>query len=273
MVIVKTKTKTYPIIISAPHAQSSIEDKSLRNRIALSDYEVWKCSDPFTDELKLFTCARYKQIAKTHRLICDLNRPPNENAFHKEDFFGRKVFKKGKGFSTKEKKAILEKHWKPYHQELDDKILALDKEGHKIILVVEFHNTSGDHPLNTSHAYMPSLIVSNLGQSGSGNKTIENPHISIPAKHLRFFQKEIDALLPLRTEINGVFHGGYNTLWLSQAQKRLKTKAKVYSVQLEYNLDLLVNPLTKRRDRKAQEILHKALNTAVKNLYKKLSSR
>ncbi|MBL4693890.1 N-formylglutamate amidohydrolase [Candidatus Gracilibacteria bacterium] len=259
-----------PIIISAPHAQTKITDKKMRKRFALSDYQIWKCSDPFTSKLKQFNCAKYIQIAKTHRLVCDFNRPPNEKAFHDKDFFGNKVFKKGEQFKKKEQKENLEKYWHPYHNKLKKKILKLDsKTKDKATLIIDFHNTSGDHPLTKQHQYMPSIVISNLGKQNTGRSN--KNHTSISAKNLQFFQNSIKQHLPLSVEINEIFHGGYNTLWFHELSHELKTKTKIYALQLEYNLDHVFNPLSKRLDNKALRTLHQGLNKAIQELFEKLN--
>ncbi len=256
-----------PIIISAPHAQSKIHDRKIRNRIALCDYEIWKCSDPLTDRLKEFSCAKYIQKAKTHRLVCDLNRPPNELAFHNHDFFGRPVFKKGKKFSKKEKSLILKEYWLPYHEKLEKKIQEIDSKTKNPLLVIEYHNTSGDHPLNQQHEYMPGFVLSNLGEPITGRKTKKYPHISAPAKLLKFLQKEITKTMNVRVEINEIYEGGYNTSWLS----KLDTKNPLYTIQIEYNLDFVANPISKHTDLKALHLMQTALNKALIKLYRTLS--
>jgi N-formylglutamate amidohydrolase len=258
-----------PIIISAPHAQSTIRDKKLRKRIRLTDYEVWKCSDPYTDRLKEFTCAKYIQKGRTHRLICDLNRPPDDRAFHHKDFFKRTVFKKGEFFSVHEQKELIEKYWIPYHFKLEKKIKKVDQKSSKPLLIVEYHNTSGDHPLNTRHEYMPAIVISNLGEKATGRKTKNSPHISMPVKYIKFLEKSIKENLKITTEINDVYHGGYNTLWLSQ----IKTKNRLYVVQVEYNLDFIHNPISQKVDLKALKIMQKGLNKSLQSLYKFITAK
>ena len=81
-----------PIIFVAPHACSTIEG-DLRSRYALTDYEIWRCSDPYTDQLSEFTCASIHHVAKVNRLVCDLNRAPHiDKAFRETDFFGNDAF-------------------------------------------------------------------------------------------------------------------------------------------------------------------------------------
>ncbi|GEM_PF-1091334 len=260
---------SYPIIIGAPHAQTSIDDPAIRDRISLTDYELWKCSDPFTGELDEFTVAREKHVATTHRLICDLNRPPDlENAFHEKDFFGRSVFYRGKKFTTREKKSFLKKHWKSYHDKIAKSVKALDKENPPLILLVDYHNTSGDHTLDNRGAYMPSIVVSNLGKfQRIDHLEKEEQLVSLPDEILAFFAKDLEERLPLGVEMNDIFHGGYNLRWYQSLPSLLKLKSPVFAVQFEYNLDLVVNPLTRNIDYAALRIMQEKINESLEQLY------
>jgi len=261
----------YPIIFCAPHAKSTIDDKELRQRFCLTDYEIWKCSDPFTDNLDEFTCAHKKHIAQVHRLVCDFNRAPStEDAFRDRDFFGRKVFHEGAEYSESEKKEFLQKHWHPFHDEILKSIRELDKETSDPILIIDYHNTSGDHPLGGGKSYMPSLVVSNLGKSNNGAKKNKGSLVSIPGKYLQRFKQEVTSQIPLWIEINGVYCGGYDTKWISELRSELKLESKLYCFQIEYNLDFIANPLSKKIDHDALHILQKALNEAIVAVYEDL---
>ena len=267
----------YPIILTAPHACSKITDKSILDRVTLSEYELFKFSDPFTSEFEEFTCASFKHAADAHRLVCDFNRAPTiRDAFHNKDFFGRTVFKPGKEFTEDEKRLHLEKYWWPFHNKIVDSIFKLDEEGHSVILLVDLHNTSGDHPIGTTGRYMPSVVISNLGK-GIGSvegKTDANASVeSIPMKHLSFFQDHVSSKLGVSVEMNTVYKGGYNIIWMKQLRKELNINAKLYAVQIEYNLDYVFNPISKKVDREAMSIMYKSFNDALGELYERLWSQ
>ena len=151
-----------PVILVAPHACNTIPD-NLKNRYALTDEQIWKCSDPYTNQLDEFTCASAKHTADVSRLVCDLNRSPNTyDAFREFDFYGRKVFKDDQNFSKYEKENLLMKHWYPFHQAIADSIQDLDNAGNEVILLIDYHNTAGGHALNRNNDYMPSMVLSNL---------------------------------------------------------------------------------------------------------------
>jgi N-formylglutamate amidohydrolase len=259
---------SYPIIIAAPHCVTTITHPFFRKRMLLSDKEIWQCSDPFTGELKEFTCARFIHKAVNHRLVCDLNRAPTtRKAFRTTDFFGRKVFRKGKAFGIYEKYDLLEMFWHPYHDSILHSIHTLDDEGADVILFVDYHNTANDHPINRHRDYMPSFVLSNLGTRMMGKKNKTHPRISIPSGYLRHLKKEITSRVPMTVELNVIYKGGYNMQWISDINKRPDIKAKVYGIQLEYNLQFVKNPLSGKVDRKAMRIMQMALNDALKKTY------
>lgn len=256
-----------PIILVAPHSQSTM-DESLRDRYALTDYEIWKCSDPYTDRLDEFTCASAKHTANINRLACDLNRAPNtQDAFREFDFFGRRVFKDGDELSTKEKENMLIKYWYPFHQGIVEDVQRLDDEGHDAILIVDYHNTSGDHALNKHHDYMTSLIFSNLGTDCAyGN----SEGISIPYRYLYGLQDFISENLQITAEINRIYRGGYNLYWYTHLKEILNINAKIYAVQIEYNLDYVFNPITKKFDESALEMMQKYINDGLLHMIRKI---
>ena len=261
----------YPIILTAPHACSKITDKKILERLALSEYEIFKFSDPFTGNLDAFDCAAYTHIANAHRLVCDLNRAPNiRDAFHTKDFFGRNVFQEGREFTEEEKLIHLEQYWWPFHNGIVESIFTLEEEGNSVILLVDLHNTSGDHPIGTTGTYMPSVVISNLGKDSSGKA--DGAVGSIPMTHLAYLQETLEKELHVGVEMNTVYKGGYNIIWLKQLRRELKLSAKLYAVQIEYNLDYVLNPISRQIDEKAMDIMYRAFNNAITALYEQLWS-
>lgn len=228
--------------------------------MVLDDYQIWKCSDPFTGELEFFTCAAKKHTANTHRLVCDLNRSPDEKAFHDQDYFGNNVFKLGQEFTDSEKKGFIQAFWHPYHNEVEKSVKELDQENPGKILIVDYHNTSGDHPLNTEHEFMPSMVISDLDGT------------TMPKKEMELMKQEIEKRLPLRVEIDAIYHGGFDIRWFADIPKRHNLQSKLYCLQLEYNLDFIHNPISRQKDRKAKEIMETAINNAIETIYESLPS-
>lgn len=254
----------FPIILVAPHSQNSIHDE-IKDRFALSDYEIWKCSDPYTDYLDEFTCASAIHKAEVSRLVCDLNRAPNvQDAFHQFNFFGRTVFKEESEFSTYEKESFLMKYWYPFHQQIVDSVQNLDEEGHEVILLVDYHNTSGDHVLNHNNDYMTSMIISNLGSEDAYDNY---DGLSIPYNYLFELQDTITDQLGISVEINRIYKGGYNLYWHTHLKDILDIHAKIYAVQIEYNLDYVFDPITQVFDENALRMMQEALNEGLVNMY------
>jgi formiminoglutamase len=257
------------IILVAPHAKSTIDDPKWRDRIALTDYEIWKFGDPLTDKISEFTSAASIHLGPNHRLLCDQNRSPEiEKTFRDEDFFGRPIFKPGQAPTNTEKEELIKKYWWPFHCQVADSVKKLDQENPGKILIIDYHNTAGDHPLNEHHDYMPSMIISNLGQHYHGTRENDEDVISMPGKHMRFLSQAIEAQLPLHVEVNKVYRGGYNTRWFSDLQKEVESE--VYTVQIEYNLDYVHNPISRTIDEEALKTMQTALNQAIEMLYDQL---
>ncbi len=259
-----------PIVLVAPHSKSTIHDE-LKDRFALSDYEIWKCSDPYTDQLDEFTCASSIHKADISRLVCDLNRAPNiEDSFREFDFFGRTAFNKGDEFTTHEKESFLMKYWYPFHQGVVDSVQRLDEEDHEVILLVDYHNTSGDHALNRNNDYMSSMIFSNLGSEDAYDNY---DGLSIPYDYLFELQDSITDQLGISVEINRIYKGGYNLYWYAHLKDILDINAKIYAVQIEYNLDYVFNPTTQTFDENALRIMQEALNNGLVGMYEAICNK
>lgn len=256
-----------PLIISAPHACSSIP-KKWRKRVALSDDQMWHFSDPFTDKTIHHPRAFSIHIAKHHRALGDLNRVPTpETAFRKKDFHGgNRVWRDGKEPTNFEKAELLQDNWFPYYEGIFEKLRKLIARGAKRILFVDHHNTASDHPAGDGREYMPAIVISNLGSKNTGGRVKSRGDTSIPAAALKFFQKALWEETELGSEINQVYHGGYSIRWVLENAKLIDPSVKVYGVQFEYNLGLIHNPLSGRNDMVALEILRKKVNKAITRL-------
>ena len=224
-----------------------------------------------TSQLKEFNCVSKKMISQSHRLLCDLNRDSKDgDCFRTKDFFGRRAFRPGKSFLQKEKKELLNKYWNPFHEKIEKELLALDKKNPKCLLLVDYHNTSGDHPLGEEKKYMPGFVLSNLdGQMDEKTGKPINGQL-FPAKYLKNFKDRLEARLEISVEINKIYHGGFHMRWCTELAKKLNLKSRLYAFQIEYNLDFVVNPITREIDKKALGIMQTALNRVLGEVYEKL---
>lgn len=258
-----------PIILVAPHSFCSIP-APLRERYALSDYEIWQCSDPYTDHLEEFTCARFKHNAEVSRLVCDMNRAPNTyDAFRAFDFYERPVFKKGEEFSVYEKENFLMQYWYPFHQSIVNSIQVLDDEKNEIILLVDYHNTAGGHALNDNQDYMRSMILSNLG---SADASENHDDLSIPYNHLSYLGDFIEENMGISVEMNQIYKGGYNLYWYTHLKDVLQLQAKIYAIQIEYNLDYFFDPIRRIFNAEALNTMQTCLNQGLSSMYEKIYS-
>jgi len=260
------RKKKLPIIISAPHACSVILARFTK-RMKLSPEQIWRCSDPFTKETCQYPRAHAIYVSKNHRLLGDLNRPPTaDTAFQTEDFYGNSVWKKGKELSQLEKAELLGRYWFPHYEGIVHDMHSLFDAGHKKVLFIDHHNTAVDHPLGKSREYLPSIEISNLGSRHRGAKLRSGNATSMPAAAMKVFQKALREETHLGTEVNSIFRGGYGINWVTQHGLEQHSGCKVYAVQLEYNLNLIHNPLSGRNDLQALEKLRDGINKAIDRL-------
>jgi hypothetical protein len=118
---------------------------------------------------------------------------------------------------------------------------------------------------------MPSFVLSNLGVEFTGLSDKEHSMISMPPEYVLFFRDVMSEELGMEVEINTVYSGGNDLVWFSKLEKTLQTQAKIFSIQIEYNLDYLFNPISRRFDKQAMTMMHKAMNTSLIQLYKEIS--
>jgi len=259
--------KKYPIIISAPHAQSTIP-KKWRKRIALNDKQIWHFSDPFSNLTVRHSRAFSIHIAKTHRALGDLNRAPTpEIAFRKTDFHRKnKIWREGKEPTNFEKAKLLQKNWFPYYEEIFEKMRKLIAHGAKRILFIDHHNTASDHPAGDGREYMPAIVISNFGSRHRGGRVKSRGDTSMPASAMTFFRRILWEEVGLSAEINQIYHGGYSVRWVMENAKLIDPSVKIYGLQFEYNLGLIHNPLSEKNDLIALKLLKKKVNRAITRL-------
>jgi N-formylglutamate amidohydrolase len=260
-------SKKLPIVISAPHAHTKIP-KIYRERISLNDHQIWRFSDPFTDKTCRHPQAAHIHIGRHHRLLGDLNREPRiDYVCSDKDYYGNPVWKPNQGLTNLEKAELLGRNWFPYYENLIKDIHQLFDKGYKKVLFIDHHNTAADHPLDKNRAYIPSIVISNLGSRNRGNRVKSRGNIvSMPNKAMQFFQKSLQKNTELGTEINQVYKGGNILNWITHHALVNHEQHELYAVQLEYNLNFIYNPLSGRKDRVALAKLRDGINAAITDL-------
>ncbi len=264
-----------PIIISATHSATNLPIEYKR-RCHLSRERLFRFSDPFTDYFsKLTVVSRQNRIkALCHRALCDLNRR-RTYCFHTHDFDRFKLWRTGKELTVAEKNYIRKKYWDKFYQRIHNRIHSYQQSSStKPILFIDLHNTSGRCPIrNRTHSqqkFMPAMILSNCGKSGTGTAR-PNKFITMPAQSMKLLQSCLEQTLPLSVEINEVYKGGYSIQHIYKLNQNPEYSRPIYCVQLEYNLDYIWNPLTKKLNQSALDILMNGLNKALHLFYRKLS--
>lgn len=92
---------TYPLIISAPHACTTVSEK-IKKRLLLTDYQIWKFNDPFTAETSFHPNAFFHNIGNIHRVCCDLSFGIPSMRFRTHNFYGASIYKEGQEFTKEE---------------------------------------------------------------------------------------------------------------------------------------------------------------------------
>ena len=256
----------YPLIISAPHACSVIEDAKMRSRIRLTDYEIWQMSDPFTDVTAKHPRAFAHHIGQSHRILGDLNRDRDANkAFRKTDFYGRQIWKKDKILSKKEKEDFLKLEWDGFREGIKESFMQMQKEGYKKVLFIDHHNTSADHPAGKEAQYMPPIMIANLGKENTGLKDecALSSSVEVTQSFYSFLEKEFPYL---SIELNTIYKGSNTIRWITKEVQTQVPELEICALLLEYNLGFIYNPISRKKDREAETKLTKGINQAISNL-------
>ena len=251
----------HPVIISAPHAHGKIPRK-FKKKIALSDFEIWQMHDPFTGETCQYPNAFAIHCGKNHRILGDFNRDRKaDDIFRETDFYGRTIWKENQKLTSSEKKELLKEQWDVYRKNLEKSFEKIAKAGHKKVLFIDHHNTATDHPANKGQ-YLPPIVLGNFGKSQTTETTSSK-------KIIEKFQEYLEEFLPsINTEINKVYQGGDLIRFVNEVISPKYSNIQIEAIILEYNLNLIFNPLSKRIDRHAKKKLTKGINQAIEKLVK-----
>ncbi len=258
------KDTKLPLIVAAPHAKTTIPAK-YRDRVALSEYEVWRMGDPFTG----FTSKHYAAFdhikGDANRILCDLSQGENPTlAFRETDFYGNEVFKEGLEFSEEERVLFLRKYAKAYRSKILKSLKKAHKAGIKQILFVDHHNTASDHPVSRTGTYMPAITVSNGGKRTSGKYDPDTERLlSCPPDYLQTFKEKFEAHTSFTAEINCVYKQSHTIKWLHEEIQPMFPEMKIYCIFLEYDLNLIHNPLSRRNDHLAKALLRNNINRSL----------
>jgi len=249
----------YPLIISTPHACTTVNEE-IKERLLLTDYQIWKFADPFTEETCFHPKAFFHNIGNIHRLCCDLSLgTPPARPFRTHDYYGAPIYKEGKEFTQEERQHFLNHYIKPFRENIINAISDLVKKGYKKILFVDHHNTAGEHTVGKTGKYMPVITICNGGED----------ILSCPFEFLETFKESFEDKLNLPAEINYVYSMSHTITWLLDAVRPQFPDIDLYGLFLEYNLSFIHNPISKNNDLIAMESIHKAINSGIDAIFQK----
>lgn len=255
--------KKKPLIIVAPHAATSVPD-SVRDRIALSDYEIWRFGDPFTDETAQHPDAFAVITSKASRVLCDVSHGPRPvKPFRDRSFYGKPIFKPGQEFSKEERAKFLQQHAKVYRRKIRTAVESLVNSGEKKIVLIDHHNTASEHPVGATGDYMPLITFGNGGVHDTGKEADDDEVYSCPAEVLKTMQKVFKKQTTFPAEINHIYRQSHTIRWLMNDVAPQYADVEFYGIFIEYDLSFIHNPLSRYNDEKAKHVLHTAINACV----------
>jgi hypothetical protein len=182
--------------------------------------------------------------------------------FREKDFYGRTIFKPGQEFTSEERAAILAQHAKDYRDQIAQSVEKLVAEGQKDILVVDHHNTAGDHPVHHNKAYMPVVTFCNGGLQDTGEQT-DDEVFSASAQHLMTMKRVFEEQTSIPAEINTIYRQSHTLRWVMNDIAPLYEGVRIHGIFIEYNLSMIHNPISKQNDLHALEKLRTAFNAGI----------
>ncbi|MBU1089444.1 N-formylglutamate amidohydrolase [Patescibacteria group bacterium] len=240
-----------PILISIPHC-STFVPAELRRLMLLSDFEIKKSADPFTDEI--FNASNAHVVkAKISRLVADPNRAPDDIEMECQlcadgvvvsiDENGKQIYRE-----PPSEKAIFERV-KKYHTTFHAEIEKLKP---KMKFLIDGHSMWSVAPATKSDAgkARPDVCL--------GNRDFTTCSRSRTLKILKFFQKK-----GLSVNVNKPF-GGKFVIGEHCSRHRLP------GIQIEFNHKLYLNEKTLRPRKKDVEKLNKIIFELVEILAREI---
>jgi N-formylglutamate deformylase len=216
---------TSALLISVPHAGTALP-AGMSESLSQHAREL-PDTDWFVDRLYGFaaTLGAGLLIARTSRLVADLNRPADDQPLYDAAqtqlmtgvvpmrcFSGSPVYLPGQEPAEAEIAARLEQHWQPYHMRLQAALNQVcARHGHAVLL--DAHSIRAEVPL-LFDGVLPDL---NLGSNGGRSAAADLLHSAAACLRSANWSVVVD----------GRFKGGYITRHYGQPAQR------VYALQLE----------------------------------------
>lgn len=247
-----------PLLISIPHA-GTLLPPDLWDRLT-DDSRPLPDTDWFVARLYAFArdLGATLLIAKTSRLVADLNRPRDDQPLYtatqtrlmsgvlpSQCFSGAAVYRDGKEPDEVEKAARLALYWQPYHDLLRGSIESI-RQQHGHVILLDAHSIRSEVPL-LFDGLLPHL---NLG-SNAGSSACP----SLLDRATRVLQGSGYTLV-----VDGRFKGGYITRHYGQPDQQ------IHALQLEIAQRAYMNESPPHWD----ESRAQALQTHLQNLLREL---
>jgi N-formylglutamate amidohydrolase len=247
---------TKPLVICAPHAKTTVEP-DIAKRLLLDEYQIWQFGDPFIDETCQHPQAHAILIGESNRLVQDPARPHmTHDMYHTHTFYGQKIYKDSCEFTEAERAQYREKYAASYIRRLDKAVQELVDRGEKKILVIDHHNTAGDHRVGQTGQYMPVItFCSSLDESVGVS--------AAPEEMVKNMQRAFTDKTGLSAEINHVYSSSNISRYVRDTLAGRHEDVQINCVFIEYNLSLIHNPLTRKSDTEAILKMRDAINASI----------
>lgn len=226
-----------PFVFSLPHSSDRIPDP-IRSSIALSSREIWESADVGTEEIFGSLPAFQTVRARWCRLVVDLNRGTHQRGRRgvvpRVDYRGRSVYRDGMAPGGAELDRRITRYYSPYHTTLQE---SLSEKG--ICGLFDCHSLFGTGPAEAPDPgrSRSDIILGNNGD-GSGNPVPSLGTVTCPPKILRMM-KEAFERNGFSVSLNYPYAGGFITTHYG----KMLTAANCFTVQIEINQDLYVDPV------------------------------
>lgn len=237
-----------PFILSVPHGGLEVPPE-VAGRCALTDEELFDECDAYTRELYGMADAVLGEVTQeVARAIVDLNRPADDlppasddGAIKTATRSGRPVWRDGEVPEADLQRALLERHYHPYHRRLAEILEARRGEAR---LLIDCHTMAATGPTAARDAgeRRPLICLGNLGDE-TGSAAARHGPTSVPKavlERLRDILAEVcapefaSARHPRPITLNRPFPGGHITRHYSEKE--------LWVLQIELSKELYLHP-------------------------------
>ena len=226
---------TLPLVVTLPHCSAALPPEAAEI-MALKGLEVEQSVDLGSREVFGPLPVRQLLPAPYSRLAVDLNRSPEDlgpkGVVARVDYAARAVFAPGREPGPAAKQAVVERWWRPWHQEV---ALALARAG--VTALIDGHSLDGVGPPEAPDpgARRAEVVLGNRG--GPEGEAAPGRELTCPPELLRRLGGALEAE-GLSVAFNTPYSGGHI---ISRYGPGLMSQGRA-AVQIELNKDLYADP-------------------------------